>query len=81
MKDGVKNIPSFLSTDNIGTRETFLAGLIDSDGYVTDEHGIKATIKTIHTSVRDGLVSLARSLGLVVSVNAEPAKVDMNGTK
>lgn len=81
LKDGVKNIPSFLSTDNIGTRETFLAGLIDSDGYVTDEHGIKATIKTIHTSVRDGLVSLARSLGLVVSVNAEPAKVDMNGTK
>lgn len=81
LKDGVKNIPSFLSTDNIGTRETFLAGLIDSDGYVTDEHGIKATIKTIHTSVRDGLVSLARSLGLVVSVNAEPAKVDMNVTK
>lgn len=80
LKDGVKNIPSFLSTDNIGIRETFLAGLIDSDGYVSDEHGTTATVKTIHTSVRDGLVAVARSLGLFVSVNTEPAKVDKNGT-
>lgn len=79
LKDGVKNVPSYLISDSIRHRETFLAGLIDSGGYVCDEPCLSATIKTIHKSVMEGTVAVARSLGLTVSVNAEKESADANG--
>lgn len=79
LKDGVKNVPSYLLSDSICHREVFLAGLIDSDGYVRGDDGLSATIKTIHKTVMEGTVAVARSLGLSVSVNTEEAKVDKNG--
>ncbi|CDF89343.1 ZYBA0S04-01970g1_1 [Zygosaccharomyces bailii CLIB 213] len=78
LKDGVKNVPSYLFSDSICHREVFLAGLIDSDGHVRGDDGLSVTIKTIHKTVMEGTVAVARSLGLIVSVNTEEAKIDKN---
>ncbi|GCE98822.1 H(+)-transporting V1 sector ATPase subunit A [Zygosaccharomyces mellis] len=78
LEDGTKNIPSYLVSDSICHRETFLAGLIDSAGYVREEPVLSATIKTMHKSVMEGTVAVARSLGLAVSADIEEEKVDRN---
>lgn len=78
LKDGAKNVPSYLFSDSIFHREMFLAGLIDSEGQVYDDNGLFVTIKTIHNTVMEGTVAVARSLGLGVSVNAEEEKVAEN---
>jgi V-type H+-transporting ATPase subunit A len=72
-----KVVPSFLAYESMDIRENFLAGLIDSDGHVKDDP-LSATVKTIYVAVCDGLVLLARSLGLRASVSVEPAKL-VNG--
>ncbi|KXT16973.1 hypothetical protein AC579_7407 [Pseudocercospora musae] len=75
--DRAKLIPDFLSCDSFEVREHFLAGLIDSDGYVNlDAPG--ATVKTIYPAVCKGMVKIARSLGVRASICVEQAKV-VNG--
>ncbi|KAG7194329.1 H(+)-transporting V1 sector ATPase subunit A [Scheffersomyces spartinae] len=67
-----KNVPEFLCTESYEVREQFIAGLVDSDGQVSSNANTKfTTVKTVHSGVRDGLVKLARSLGIRVSVNVE----------
>ncbi len=80
MKDakGRKWVPASLAIETFEVREYFLAGLIDSEGYV--RNGLDtATIKTIYPAVRDGITDLARSLGIRVSISTEDAHVDSNG--
>ena len=69
-----KVIPDFLTYESFDVRESFLAGLIDSDGHVKRDEP-SATIKTIDPAVGDGIVKIARSLGVCVSVSVEQAKV------
>ncbi|KAG9792251.1 ATP synthase alpha subunit vacuolar, partial [Aureobasidium melanogenum] len=74
-----KMVPSWLASETFEVREHFVAGLIDSDGFVkTGSCGPTATVKTIYTSVCEGLARVARSLGLQVNINAEDANV-VNG--
>lgn len=76
-----KTVPDHLAFDDISVREFFLAGLIDSDGYVKENSdGSKnATISTIYKSVCYGVLKVARSLGIKVSISTEDAKVDLAG--
>lgn len=71
--DPTKAVPAHLASDSINVRENFIAGLVDADGYVSKEGQsvYSATVKTIYPAVRDGLVKVARSLGIRVSVNTE----------
>lgn len=78
----IKAIPAHLSSDDIEVREQFIAGMIDAAGYVKKrENGDieSASVSTIYETVSDGLVKLARSLGIRVSVNKEVQHVDKNG--
>lgn len=74
LKNDAKNVPSYLLSDSISNRETFLAGLIDSECYGHQQDGLSATIKTVYKTVMAGIVAVARSLGLTVSVNIEEAE-------
>lgn len=83
-----KCVPSRLAHDSFNVRESFIAGIIDSDGHVKydKERDIyNATIKTIFPQVRDGLIKVARSLGICVSASSDAAKenhaVFMSGDK
>lgn len=76
-EDKKKDIPDFLSRAPIRDREYFIAGLVDSDGHVKRDD-VSATVKTIYPAVRDGLVKVARSLGIKVSISTEKAK-SVNG--
>ena len=68
-----KIVPEWLMIEALDVREHFIAGLIDSDGWVNKDDP-SATVKTIYPQVRDGLVQLARSLGLRVTITTEGAK-------
>ncbi len=68
-----KSIPDFLACELFEVREHFLAGLVDSDGHVKREEP-SATIKTVYRDVCDGIVKIARSLGVRVSMTVEQAK-------
>ncbi|KAL1903195.1 H(+)-transporting V1 sector ATPase subunit A [Sporothrix stenoceras] len=69
-----KVIPDVLMCEPFEVREQFLAGLIDSEGHVKHSPP-SATIKTIYTAICDGVIKIARSLGVRVSVSAEAATV------
>lgn len=83
--DAIKSVPSQLAADALSVREHFIAGLVDSDGEVSHNKqtgAYSATIKTIYPSVRDGLVKVARSLGIRASVDIKEANtyaVSMTG--
>ncbi|KAI1370902.1 ATP synthase alpha/beta family, nucleotide-binding domain-containing protein [Hypoxylon crocopeplum] len=69
-----KAIPDFLVSESFEVREHFLAGLIDSNGYVEREEP-SAMIKSIHHNVCNGIVKIARSLGVRASISVEEATV------
>ncbi|KAK6460729.1 vacuolar H+-ATPase V1 sector, subunit A [Scheffersomyces coipomensis] len=75
----LKSVPSFFRSESIEVREYFVAGLVDSDGHVKRDEltnsCLSATVKTIYPAVRDGLVAVARSLGISTSVSTEAAIV------
>lgn len=71
-----KTVPEFLVTEKITYREHFLAGLVDSDGDVIKEPTLCATIKTINESVCDGVIAIARSLGIRTAVTTQPTVVN-----
>ncbi|GEQ72300.1 hypothetical protein JCM33374_g5987 [Metschnikowia sp. JCM 33374] len=76
MVDQIKSVPKHLATESISVREFFIAGLVDADGDVNqckDTGAFNATVKTIYPGVRDGLVMVARSLGIRASVSTEKA--------
>lgn len=69
-----KSVPNQLASETIAVREHFIAGIVDSEGDVTNNKNTgayTATVKTIYPNVRDGLVKVARSLGIRASVTAE----------
>lgn len=61
-----KAVPSQLSTDSISVRESFLAGLVDVNGSVDK---VSAIIAAPTAALRDGMVTLARSLGVRASAS------------
>ena len=75
LRTGVRDakvVPSFLACESMEVREHFLASLIDSDGHVKEDP-LSATVKsTIYVAVHDGLILLARSMGLRASASVEP---------
>lgn len=76
--DGEKQIPLFMWTENLKVREAFLAGLIDSDGYVSKRKNpldsFKVSIQTVYPSIMGGIVHITRSLGMPVTVTTRSAK-------
>ncbi|EDO16896.1 hypothetical protein Kpol_1020p3 [Vanderwaltozyma polyspora DSM 70294] len=77
IQDGNKTVPSFLSSDLIEIRETFLAGLIDSNGSVdNNKQDISCTIELEDNKVMSGIVSLIRSLGLKADVTQSSGKLN-----
>ncbi|KAI0006917.1 ATP synthase alpha/beta family, nucleotide-binding domain-containing protein [Xylariaceae sp. FL0662B] len=68
-----KALPDFLACESFEVRESFLAGLIDSDGHVEREEP-GATINTTYRNVCEGMVKIARSLGARASIYVEQAK-------
>lgn len=75
-KGDPKKVPEFLRSETRPVREHFMAGIIDSDGYTVKDEGVyKVAIKTVYEPIRDGILFVARSLGLNITVSFEPAKV------
>ncbi|KIW79689.1 V-type proton ATPase catalytic subunit A [Fonsecaea pedrosoi CBS 271.37] len=73
--DQLKMVPLWLSSESFEVREHFLAGLIDSQGQVElNDREQSATVKTVYPAVCEGLVRVARSLGLCVSVSTGEEK-------
>ncbi|SCW02481.1 LAFE_0F07382g1_1 [Lachancea fermentati] len=78
--DGKKAIPSFMKTEQRLVREAFMAGLIDSDGFINiQDHCLRVKISTISPLIRDGILSVGRSMGLNVTVHFCPEKQNLNG--
>lgn len=79
--DGTKQIPQFMWSEDIEVREAFLAGLIDSDGYVSktvDKSGKnKVSIQTIYPSIMSGIVQISRSLGITATVTTKPERTSI----
>lgn len=79
--DGEKQIPSFMWTEDIEVREAFLAGLIDSDGYVVKRNegpeSFKVSIQTIYPSIMNGIVHVSRSLGIATTVTTRSARTEI----
>ncbi|QLQ80169.1 hypothetical protein HG537_0D01700 [Torulaspora globosa] len=74
-RDGLKSIPLSMRLESRMVREIFMAGLIDSDGCVYNDHGtVKIKIPTAFALIRDGILFIGRSLGLSVSVSFEPER-------
>ncbi|CCH58878.1 hypothetical protein TBLA_0B00330 [Henningerozyma blattae CBS 6284] len=83
--DGQKQIPQFMWDEDIEVREAFLAGLIDSDGYVKkqfESKGIyKAAIQTIYPSIMEGISNISRSLGISVTITTRSERKEKIGGK
>ncbi|CAI5758368.1 unnamed protein product [Candida verbasci] len=79
----VKNVPSHLVVEDIAVREAFLAGLVDTDGHceLNADGSKNATITTIYKSVSEGVVKVARSLGIKVFVSTEDEHIDASGVR
>lgn len=67
--DSTKCVPRHLTTETISVREGFIAGLLDSNADMDTKAG--AAVKTSYRSVREGLVNVARSLGIHASVTTD----------
>lgn len=71
--DDPKNIPDCLRFETRSVREYFMAGLVDSDGCTILKDGTcKVAIKSAFPLVKDGIIAVARSLGLNLTVSFEP---------
>lgn len=80
-----KTIPSSFACEDIDVREHFIAGLVDANGAVkvSKSGAVSATVSTTYKGVAFGLVKVARSLGIRVSVTAEDDSqyiVNLSGT-
>jgi V-type H+-transporting ATPase subunit A len=74
-----KLIPSSLSYDDFAVREMFLAGLIDSNGSVDfSNNSTIANISSLCQSITEGVIRLARSLGIQTSVNPVENKYNVS---
>lgn len=67
--DKQKNFPLIYAYDENIVRESLIAGLIDSDGYVDKRPYFYASITAIYVPLKDGIVAVCRSLGLNMSAS------------
>lgn len=74
-----KNFPSIYAFDENLVRESLIAGLIDSDGYVQKKNVFTASIASVYIPIKCGIVTICRSLGLNVSVSFKPEHTDSSG--
>lgn len=78
--DGKKSVPSFMKTEQKPVRGAFMAGLIDSNGSVNiQDHCLRVKMSTTSPPIRDGILSVGRSIGLNVSVYLSPEKESPKG--
>ena len=70
-----KSISKDIHFQDIYIREHFLAGLIDSDGTFKQDQNV-VVIATIYDKIKNGLIQLAKSLGIRVSVSIQNEFVD-----
>ncbi|SMN18301.1 similar to Saccharomyces cerevisiae YDL185W VMA1 Subunit A of the eight-subunit V1 peripheral membrane domain of the vacuolar H+-ATPase [Maudiozyma saulgeensis] len=69
-----EKIANELAHDDFEVREQFIAGLVDANGYVRKDvydHASEATVTTTSNAVVEGLVKLARSLGIKIVVTTD----------
>ncbi|KAJ1962131.1 H(+)-transporting V1 sector ATPase subunit A [Dipsacomyces acuminosporus] len=71
-----KTIPSFVRAESFETREQLLAGVIDAAGQV-DQDAKTASVVTGCQAVCDGLVTLARSLGIQTRAAAQKVSPEL----
>lgn len=78
---GEKYVPEFMWTEDVEVREAFLAGLIDSDGYVVkrkeNPDTYKVSIQTVYPCIMDAIVNIARSLGISATVTTRSARPEV----
>lgn len=77
--DKQKNFPLIYAYDENIVRESLIAGLIDSDGYVDKRPYFYASITAIHVPLKDGIVAVCRSLGLNMSASFTPEHITETG--
>ncbi|QLG74230.1 hypothetical protein HG535_0G01140 [Zygotorulaspora mrakii] len=79
--DGEKQVPVFMWSEDLKVREAFLAGLIDSDGYVIKRKegpdAYKVAVQTIYPSIMNAIVHISRSLGIAVTITTRSARSEM----
>jgi len=73
----IKTAPEWLGVGSVGERESFIAGLIDSDG-TKDRNSYKIT--TIYEELCDKVVFFCRTLGIQVSVHMPQRRGDNQQT-
>ncbi|GAA98128.1 uncharacterized protein L969DRAFT_85943 [Mixia osmundae IAM 14324] len=70
-----KAVPSWVASEPFGVREAFVAGMVDSAGQVkaSKDRAMRRNVDILtgHASVCDGLVRVARSLGIRVSASMQ----------
>lgn len=74
-----KNFPSIHAFDENIVRESLIAGLIDSDGFVQKQNVLTASIASVYVPIKSGIVTVCRSLGLNVSVSFKPEHINPDG--
>lgn len=67
-----KVFPQQLIYDEVEVVTWVIAGLIDSDGYVSERSSLQAEIKTIYPNLRDNVLEAARLLGWGWSTSPHP---------
>lgn len=79
-RDDRKSVPLFMRSETQFVRETFMAGLIDADGSTNvQDRIIRIKIPTAFPPIRDGILSIGRSLALNVTVYFHHARENKNG--
>ena len=73
-----KYVPEIYLTSSIKSRIELLSGLMDTDGSCSESG--ECTFKTSSTELRDGVVSLVRSLGGIASIQPTPQKPKSSST-
>lgn len=75
VRETIRKIPEFLRYEIRSVREYFLAGIIDSDGYTNNQIGtFKIKIPSAYQPIKDGILSISRSLGLNVTMTFDPER-------
>lgn len=70
-----KHIPSAYLRSSASQRLALLQGIVDTDGYISDQAG-RCEVTTTKSALRDGIMELARSLGFKPTCCSGRAKVN-----
>ena len=67
-KKNTRHIPNIIFNSDKNTRMSFLAGMIDADGYINDSHSERIQLGSINKELSIQQMLLAQSLGMYGSV-------------